>query len=61
MSPYHRLETFRGVFHVLEHCELYVTVTDYVCVSFVFLLAFGGALLVLESRLVEVDVFAHDD
>lgn len=54
-------EAFGGVSDVVDHGKFDVTVSDDIGVGFILLLALQGALLVFEARLVEVDVFAHDD
>lgn len=55
------LEAFGWVFDVVDHGEFDVTVPDDVSVCFVFLLALESTLLMLKSRLVEVDILTHDD
>jgi hypothetical protein len=57
----HRLKSFRGVFNVLQHSELDVSVPHDVRVCFVLLLPFFSALLILKARLIEINLFAHNN
>ncbi len=54
------LETFRRVLYVLEHSEFHIAVAYNIGIGLVLLLALESTLLMLKTRLVEVDVLTHD-
>lgn len=51
------LEPFWRVFNVFDHGEFDVSVPDDVRIGFVFLLAFDRSLFMLETWLVEINLF----
>lgn len=61
MTTDYRLESLGWVFNILEHGKFDVAVAHDVGVGLILFLAFDRSLFVLKSRLVEVDVLAHDN
>lgn len=60
MPPNDSLETFGRILYVLNHCEFYVTISDYIRISFIFFLALNSSLLVLKSRFIKVNLLSHN-
>lgn len=55
------LKAFWRVADIFQHGKFDISITDYIGICFIFFLALKSALFLLKARLIEVDVFAHDD
>lgn len=54
-------EPFGWILYLLVHCIADITNSDDIGVCFILLLALHGALLGVESRLIEIQIFTHGD
>lgn len=61
VPSYHRFKAFRRSLNVLQHSELDIPVSHNVRVGLVLFLSFHCTLLVLEPRLIEIYLLAHND
>lgn len=57
----YRLEPFRRILKILDHSELDITIPDNIRIGLIFLLTLFSTLLVLETWLIKIDLFTHDD
>lgn len=61
MPSNHSLEAFGRILYIFKHCKFDVAIADDIGVSFILFLPLEGALFVLKSGLIEVNILAHDD
>lgn len=61
MSLDNALKSLRRVLHLFDHGEFYITVSDYIGVGFIFLVAFLCSSLLFEPWLIKEYLFAHYD
>lgn len=61
MSSDNRFKSFGWIFDIFQHGILDVSVTNNIGIGLIFFLSLDAALFMLKSRLIEVDILAHDD
>lgn len=59
MPIYNVLESFRGIFNLFVDCMSNITYSNYISIGFILSLPLDCALLGIEARLIEIQIFAH--
>jgi hypothetical protein len=61
MTADNSFKAFGRILNVFKHSKFDVTVSNNIGISLIFFLSFFSSLLIFEARLIEINLFTHND